>query len=544
MTVENAKTYEEIRAAHRLEIPEFYNIAEDICDRNARERPDLEVLLIEHDDRIERMTYRQLFERANAFANVLAGLGIGRGDRVAVVLPTDIAVPAAHVGCWKLGAISCPMAVLFGVDALAYRFADADVSAVVTDGARLDAVREAAAAAPNLRHILLVDGAEPGTLDFWGLVRAAPKTFETLRTRAEDPAYINYTSGTTGQPKGVLAAHRALLGHMPSFEFSSGPIREGERQYFPADWSWLAGLCVLLMSLKTGRLLTARARTGFDPLDAFRFLSEHQVEIATLVPTMLRMMRAVPEEQRARYPLRLRSVTSGSEAVGAELYEWTREALGADLVEAFGQTECNVCVLNNSRYMPLRPGALGKAAPGYEVAVVDENGNPLPDGQTGQIAVKAGHPIMLLEYWRKPEATRQKFANGWLLTGDLGRRDEEGFFWFSSRADDIITSSGYRIGPGEIEDALIRHPAISMAVAIGVPDPVRTEVVKAFVVAKPGVIPSPELVAEIQEFVRERLARHEVPREIEFIDQMPLGTTGKVLRRVLRERESERLGAK
>lgn len=258
---------------------------------------------------------------------------------------------------------------------------------------------------------------------------------------------------------------------------------------------------------------------------------------------MLRMMRAVPKERRANYPLRLRSITSGAEAVGAELYRWVEEELGAHLVEAFGQTECNVCVLNNSRYMAPRPGALGKAAPGYEVAVVDEAGTPLPDGETGQIAVKAGHPIMLLEYWRNPEATRRKYANGWMLTGDLGRRDEEGYLWFSSRADDVITSSGYRIGPGEIEEALTKHPAVALAAAIGVPDPVRTEVVKAFVVARPGVTPSPELAREIQEFVRERLAKHEAPREVEFVAEMPLTTTGKVMRRVLKQMELDRLAA-
>lgn len=543
MKAETPATYEEFRAAHRWDIPEFYNIAEDVCDRNARERPDQEALFIEYDDRIERMTYGQLHERANAFANVLTDLRVGKGDRVAIVLPVDMAVPPAHVGCWKIGAISCPMAVLFGADALAYRFADADVSVVVTDRARLAAVREASAGAPNLRHVLLVDGEAPGTLDFWALVRAAPKAFETLRTHAEDPAYINYTSGTTGQPKGVLAAHRALIGHVPSFEFVTGPVQEGERQYFPADWSWLAGLSVLLTSLKMRRVLAARARTGFDPLDAFRFLSEHRIAVATLVPTMLRMMRAVPKEQRARYALHLRSITSGAEAVGAELYQWVQEELGAHLGEAFGQTECNVCVLNNRRYMPPRPGALGKAAPGFDVAIVDETGTPLPNGETGQIAVRAGHPIMLLEYWRNPEATRRKYANGWLLTGDLGRKDDDGFFWFASRADDVITSSGYRIGPGEIEEALIKHPAVALAAAIGVPDPVRTEVVKAFIVPKPGVVPSAELAGEIQEFVRSRLARHEVPREIEFIEEMPIGTTGKVLRRVLRQKELDRLAA-
>lgn len=543
MKEQGLKTYEEICAAHRWDIPEYYNIAADVCDRNAEAKYDRQAYFIEHDDRIERVTYGQLQQQANALANVFSDLGLKRGDRVAIVLPIDSAVPATHLACWKMGMISCPMAALFGAEALSFRFGNAEVSAVVTDRARLPAVREAAASCPSLRHILLIDGESPGTLDFWALVRNASPIFETVRTRAEDPAYINFTSGTTGQPKGVLAAHRSLLGHMPSINFTFGQTSEGEVQYFPADWSWLAGLCVLLTALKSGRVLAAKSRPGFDPLDAFRFLSEHQVGIATLVPTMLRMMRAVPKEARSQYKLRLHSVGSGSEAVGAELYRWVESEFGANLTEAFGQTECNVCVLNNSRYMPARPGALGKPAPSYEVAIVDEFGKPMPAGTIGQIGVKAGHPIMLLEYWRNPEATRRKYANGWLLTGDLGRMDEDGFFWFESRVDDIITSSGYRIGPGEIEETLVKHPAVALAAAIGVPDPVRTEVVKAFIVLVKDVMPSEALADEMRDFVRQRLAKHEVPRMIEFITEMPLTTTGKIMRRTLKERELQRIAA-
>ncbi|MGB3867083.1 MAG: AMP-binding protein [Xanthobacteraceae bacterium] len=541
MPVETPKTYEEVRAAHRLEIPEFYNIADDICDRHAAEHPDKEAFFIEHDDRVERVTYGTLRAQANAIANVLRDLGIKRGDRVAIVLPVDAAVPPTHTACWKMGVISCPMAVLFGPDALAYRFADAEVSAVVTDRARLPAVRQAAADAPSLKHILLVDGDEPGTLDLWSLARAADATFETVRMRADEPAYINYTSGTTGQPKGVLAAHRSVLGHIPSMDFLSAEAGSDEVYYFPGDWSWLAGLSFLTTSLKSGRLMAVRARVGFDPLDAFRFLSEHKVTSAVLVPTMLRMMRAVPKQERARYPLRIHTIVTGAEAVGAELYRWVGEELGAHLSEAFGQTECNVCVLNNSRYMAPRPGSLGKAAPGFEVAITDEAGNQLPNGEVGQIAVKAGHPIMLLEYWRNPEATRRKFANGWMLTGDLGRKDDDGYLWFASRADDVITSSGYRIGPSEIEETIGKHPAVALAAAIGVPDPVRTEVVKAFIVPKAGVVPTQELKDEIHAFVRQRLAKHEAPREIEFIREMPVTTTGKIMRRVLRDQELKRL---
>jgi len=543
MPVQTPKTYEEIRAAHRLEIPEFYNIADDICDRHAATDPAKDAFFIEHDDRVERVTYGMLQTQANALANVLSALGIKRGDRVAIVLPVDAAVPPMHIACWKMGVISCPMAVLFGPDALAYRFANAEVSAVVTDRARLSAVRQAAAGTPSLKHILLVDGDEPGTLDLWSLARAASTTFETLRTRADEPAYINYTSGTTGQPKGVLAAHRALLGHIPSMDFLNGEAVLDEICYFPGDWSWLAGLSFLTTSLKSGRLMAVRARVGFDPLDAFRFLSEHKVTSAILVPTMLRMMRAVPKEERARYELCIHSIITGAEAVGAELYRWVEEELGAHLSEAFGQTECNVCVLNNSRYMAPRPGSLGKAAPGFEVAITDEAGNQLPNGEIGQIAVKAGHPIMLLEYWRNPDATGRKFVNGWMLTGDLGRMDDDGYLWFASRADDIITSSGYRIGPSEIEEAIGKHPAVALAAAIGVPDPVRTEVVKAFIVPKAGVVPTQQLKDEIHDFVRQRLAKHEAPREIEFIREMPVTTTGKIMRRVLREQELKRLAA-
>jgi acetyl-CoA synthetase len=252
-------------------------------------------------------------------------------------------------------------------------------------------------------------------------------------------------------------------------------------------------------------------------------------------------MRQVPAEVRAHYPLKLRAVMSGGEAVGSELYKWVAEVLGATMIEAFGQTECNLMIVNHTRLMPGKAGALGKAAPGFTCAIVDVAGNEVPAGTLGQIAAKSPHPIMLLEYLKNPEATRKKFANGWLLTGDLGRMDGDGFLWFEGRADDIITSSGYRIGPGEIEQALGLHPAVAMAAVVGVPDPVRTEIVKAFIVPATGVKPTDALATEIQDFVRQRLARHEVPRQIEFVDQMPMTNSGKIIRREFREREIAKL---
>jgi len=540
MKATDLSRYHAYRASQTLEIPEFYNIAQDVCDRHARDCPDRLAYFVEHDAGIDRVTFAQLRDRANALANVFTGLGLKRGDRVAIVLPINAAIPIVHIACWKMGLISCPMSVLFGQDALAYRFENADVRLVVTDNARLASVR--AAMGQGVKRIMLVDEAQEGTLDFWTEVARAPTDFETLQTRADDPAFINYTSGTTGNPKGALAAHRSILGHMPSTDFSMSYPGEGGNQYSPADWSWLAGLTILTTALRSRRIYAARTRTGFDALDTFRFLSEHQIEAVTLVPTMLRLMKAVPEEDRAQYPLKVHTVLSGAEAVGPELYKWVEEALGARLSEAFGQTECNLPIMNNSEIIPFRPGALGMAAPTYEVSIVDDQGQVLPTGEVGQIGVRQGHPIMMLEYWGNPEATKRKYANGWLLTGDLARQDEDGYFWLVGRADDVITSSGYRIGPGEIEESLRKHPAVALAAAIGVPDPIRTEAIKAFLVLRPGFEGSDDLAKEICDFVRERLARHEVPREVEFVATLPTTTTGKVIRRVLKEAELARRG--
>ena len=288
-------------------------------------------------------------------------------------------------------------------------------------------------------------------------------------------------------------------------------------------------------------MLTFRA-PRFDPEQAFAMMGRHRVRTALLTPTMLRVMRQIPDPVK-RYGIDLRAIISGGELVGRDLHEWANGTLGAPVNEMFGQTECNLVLGSSGRIMPIKPGALGRAIPGHVAGIVDDDGRPLPSGEIGNLAFRSPDPVMMLEYWQNPEATRNKYADGWLITGDLSHCDEDGYFWFHGRADDVITSAGYRIGPSEIEDALARHPAVVMAAVVGVPDPVRTESIKAFVILKEGMVPNEALAENVRDFVREHLARHEVPRDIEFVSALPMTTTGKILRRELRDRERAKAAA-
>jgi len=332
-----------------------------------------------------------------------------------------------------------------------------------------------------------------------------------------------------------------LLGHMPSLEFIYDFFpQDKDALWSPADWAWMAGLAdILLPGWFHGCTVVATAMKGFDPEEAYRVLDQHNVTLALLTPTMLKLMRQVPNALD-RYDLKLRAALSGGEAVGKELLEWADRELNIKINEGFGQTECNVILGNNGNVFPIKPGSIGRPTPGTVCAIIDDNGMVLAPGEAGHIACKRPHPVMLLEYLNKPEATREKFIGDWLITGDTGHMDEDGYYWFHGRADDVITSSGYRIGPGEIEDALLKHDAVQMVAVIGVPDPVRTEIVKAFVIPSPGIKVSEQLVDELRDSVRNRLARHEVPKLIEFVDSLPMTTTGKIMRRELREREKQK----
>jgi acetyl-CoA synthetase len=370
-------------------------------------------------------------------------------------------------------------------------------------------------------------------------ISAAREDGTVAATGPEDMAFISYTSGTTGPPKGALHAQRVFLGHISGVQlFYDFWPQEGDRIWTPSDWAWLGGLGnVMMPSLRMGVPLVAHAPRRFDPELACRLMAEQGVTSAFLPPTALRMMRQLPEIP----PLALRSVGSGGESLGAATLDWGREALGLTINEFYGQTESNLVLGNCAAILPVRPGSIGRPVPGKEVAVLAPDGRRRPSGEPGEIAVRRGDPAMFLRYWNQPEKTAEKFVTGedgaeWMLTGDEGQVDADGYFWFASRTDDVITSSGYRVGPSEIEDCLNRHPAVAMSACIGVPDPVRTEVVKAFVVLAEGRNGSPELAEELRAHIRARLAPHLMPREIAWIDRLPMTATGKIMRRELRRR--------
>jgi acetyl-CoA synthetase len=532
-----AKDYDSLYRQFRWPVPARYNIAVDVCDRWAEKEPDRLAILHARPDGDERITYGWLRETSNRLANVLRANGIARGDRVAILLPQSPEVAAIHVAIYKLGAVALPLAVLFGMDALSYRLQNSGAAALVTNKRGVERIAEVRKDIPALKMMLSLDGPADGVLGFADVLARASPDFTPVDTSADDPAMMVYTSGTTGQPKGALHGHRVLIGHLPGVETHHDFFPQpGDRIWTPADWAWAGGLLnVLLPGLHYGVPVVARRFEKFDPEEAFALMARTQVRNAFIPPTALRMMRAVPNP-RGRHAISMRSIGSGGESLGVETYEWGKSAFGLVINEFYGQTECNIVLAACGALGVSKPGAIGKPVAGHTVAIIDDKGNSLKVGETGQIAVKRPDPVMFLEYWGNPEATRAKFIGDWMTTGDQGVMDEDGYVSFVGRDDDVITSAGFRIGPGEIEDCLIRHPAVALAAAVGKPDALRTEIVKAFIVLKKGYSASDALACEIQGFVKTRLSAHEYPREVAFIDAMPMTTTGKVIRRLLRER--------
>ena len=512
-------------------LPETFNLGVACVDDND---PGTRALTTVAPDRTSRdYTFGDVREQANRLANVLAGLGIGRGDVVGVVNPQSFETGVAYMGIFRMGAIALPLSSLFGPDALAYRLSNGEAKAVITSAANAPKVREALADR-DVPLFVIGGEPEPGEHSFARALADASPDFEPVMTRAEDPAFLIYTSGTTGAPKGALHAHRIVFGQIPPFEavYDFYP-KPDDVLWSPADWAWIAGIMDILVPAWYHGLpvIVDLEGGGFNAERAVWLMREHKVTLTLLPATALRMVRASGIEGGG---FAYRAICSGGEALGVDLLEWSREFFGCNVNEAYGQTELNGICGNSANVYPVKPGSLGRALPGTVVVILDDDGKPVV-GSVGEIAVDRHNPLTMLEYWRNPEATAEKFNGDWLLTGDLGTMDEDGYVWFQSRKDDVINSGGYRIGPGEIEDSLGAHPAVALSAVIGVPDERRGQVPKAFVVLRQGYEPSDELAAALKDHVRKRLAAHEVPRQVVFIDDLPRTTTGKIMRRALRE---------
>ena len=538
----NNQSFEQLRRDFQWRIPEHYNIGVDVCDKH-RQRFAAPALYLENaEGRSYSVSFGELKTRSDRFANALRGLGVSRGDRVAIILPQREEAVIAHIAVYKLGAVALPLAVLFGPDALEYRLGDSGAKLAISDAGHMEMLNDIRPRLPALETIVACDS-HAGGRGFWELLESASESFEPVKTSRDDPALLIYTSGTTGPPKGALEAHRCLPGNLPGFELSQNFYpKEQDLMWTPADWAWTGGLLdALLPALHYGVPVLGYVGGRFDPEQACRLMGKHDVRNAFIPPTAIKMLMQI-DSPRQKYDLKLRSIMSAGEQVGAEVVRWVSEELAVEVNEMWGQTEFNYLVGNCTQVMPVRPGSMGKPYPGHNVEPVDPSGNPMPDGEIGELAARRDDPVFFLGYWENEQATREKFIGDYWGTGDLGYRDGDGYLWFVGRTDDVISSAGHRIGPGEIEDCLIKHEAVAQAAVIGSPDELRGEVVKAFIILADGRTPSDTLAQSIQQSVKQRLAAHEYPREIEFVDSLPMTTTGKVRRVELRELEIARKG--
>jgi acetyl-CoA synthetase len=555
--------YAGLHASFRWHVPADFNIAEACCGRWARETPTAVAVRYEHENggAVSR-TYSELQAEANRLSNVLASLGVAHGDRVAIVMPQRFETAVANMAIHQLGAVAMPLSMLFGPDALEYRLNDSGARVAIVDESAIDNLLAARGTCPALETVVAVGGATGrGDIDWVDALAHASAEFTRRATKADDAAVLIYTSGTTGPPKGALIPHRALIGNLTGFVCSQNWFPQSDAVFWsPADWAWTGGLMdALLPTLYFGRPIVAY-QGRFSPEKAFELMQRYRVTHTFLFPTALKaMMKAVPEP-RKRYKLSLRSIMSAGEAVGDAVFGYCRKQLDITVNEMFGQTEMNYVVGNCSRVVmddgrvlpgwPAKPGSMGRAYPGHRIAVIDDEGRVCPPGTPGDVAVHrrdvhgAPDPIFFLGYWKNDEATRRKFTgdvnDSWCRTGDTATMDEEGYLWYQGRSDDVFKAAGYRIGPSEIENCLVKHPAVANAAVVPKPDAERGALVKAYVVLAAGFDANARLIEQLQAHVKGKLAPYEYPKEIEFIESLPMTTTGKVQRRVLRLQEEAR----
>jgi acetyl-CoA synthetase len=576
----NLPTYQEIFDEFQWQIPEYFNMGSAVCEKFAENEPERVALIgWNQGDKPETHTYGELHEKSNRLANCLKGRGSrgrgskgrgskgrgskGRGskslgpkglepgDRVAIILPQSPQTVIAHIAIYKSGAISVPLARLFQPDALAYRLKNSSARIVITNRQGLEKISAIRSELPMLETIIVVDakgdnGVEnksDGIIDFEDAIRSSNVDFTPENTKSGTPALIIYTSGTTGPPKGALHAHRVLLGHIPGLQVHHEFIPQpGDIAWTPADWAWAGGLLnILLPCLYFGVPVVYGGMDRFDPERAFQLMAETNTTCAFIPPTALRLMKTV-EKPAIRHKLRIRTIGSGGESLGRDTCQWARRELGLDINEFYGQTECNLVLSGFAARGISKSGSIGKPVPGHQVCLFNQHGEICQPGEAGEVAVKRPDPVMFLNYWQDEKATAEKFRGDWMMTGDQCKIDSQGYFHFFGRDDDVISSAGYRLGPGEIEDCLVSHPAVKLAAAVGKPDELRGDIIKAYIVLSDEFLPqqgSVELAREIQLHVKQRLAANIYPHEIEVVDEIPLTTTGKVIRRLFRERAIE-----
>jgi acetyl-CoA synthetase len=521
MSTTAIRSYEEACATHRWEVPERYNIAADVCDKHPRDKAAM--IWERHDGEQRELAWGELQDLSNQAAHVLRDAGVTKGDRVAVVLPPTAETAAIFFGTWKLGAILLSMSVLYGDEGIRHRLNDSQAKVLVTDKAnagRFD---------PSLvERILVVDEGD-------GLLTGAPTDHVCEDTSSEDPAQLYYTSGTTGLAKGIVHAHRYILAH-EEFIYCHD-VRDGERFHGMGEWAWAAGIAPLLGPWRLGALQCVYQREGgFNPHKQLDFLSRHEVTNVFTTPTAMRSMMAI-QDAGTRHPQKFRIVCSAGEPLNPEAIRWFRQQYGVTVLDYYGLTE-SYPLCANYPFLEVREGSMGKPMPGWDVQILDEDGKPVAQGERGEICLRArSNPHYPLGYWNLPDASRETFGGEWFHTKDAARQDEDGYYWYEGRADDVIIAAGYRIGPFEVESVCLEHQAVAEAAAVASPDEVKGHVVKAFIVLAEGHPPSDELARDIQRFVRDRLSAYAYPRKIEFTQELPKTLTGKIRRIELRQRE-------